>query len=69
MNSSAKIVCNNIWKVFGPNPQHTLKNLDHSLSRAQVQEQTGHVIGVIDMSFTVEKGEQFVVLSLSGSGK
>ena len=69
MNSSAKIVCNNIWKVFGPNPQHTLKNLDHSLSRAQVQEQTGHVIGVKDMSFTVEQGETFVVMGLSGSGK
>ena len=69
MNSSAKIVCNNIWKVFGPNPKHTLKNLDHSLSRAQVQEQTGHVIGVKDMSFTVEQGETFVVMGLSGSGK
>ncbi len=69
MSESSKIVCNNIWKVFGPNPKRTLEDLDHSLTRAQVQEQTGHVIGVRDMSFTVEQGETFVVMGLSGSGK
>ena len=69
MSESSKIVCNNIWKVFGPNPKNTLKNLDHSLTRAQVQEQTGHVIGVRDMSFEVQEGETFVVMGLSGSGK
>ncbi len=67
--NEAKIICNNIWKVFGPNPVHILKNLDHSLSRAQIQAQTGHVIGVRDMSFKVECGETFVVMGLSGSGK
>jgi len=69
MNTSTKIVCNNIWKVFGPNPKRTLENLDHSLSRSEIQEQTGHVVGVRDMSFKVEQGETFVVMGLSGSGK
>jgi len=69
MESSAKIVCNHIWKIFGPNPKTILKNLDHSLSRAEVQTRTNHVVGVRDMSFTVEQGETFVVMGLSGSGK
>ncbi len=69
MNSSTKLVCNNVWKIFGLNPDRALKELDHSLSRAEVLEQTGHVIGVRDMSFTVEQGETFVVMGLSGSGK
>ena len=69
MNSSTKIVCNHIWKIFGPHPEATLKDLDHSLTRAQIQEQTGHVVGVRDMSFKVEQGETFVVMGLSGSGK
>ncbi len=64
-----KIVCNHIWKIFGPNPEKTLQELDHSLTRAQVQEQTGHIIGIRDMSFVVEHGETFVVMGLSGSGK
>jgi glycine betaine/proline transport system ATP-binding protein len=46
-----------------------LENLDRSLSRAEVQEQTGHVIGVNDVSFEINKGETFVVMGLSGSGK
>ncbi len=69
MDSSTKIVCNHIWKIFGPNPKTILENLDHSLSRAELQARTNHVIGVRDMSFEVEQGETFVVMGLSGSGK
>lgn len=69
MASDAKIVCNNIWKVFGPNAERVLRDMDRSLSRAEVQEQTGHVVGVKDVSFSVTEGETFVVMGLSGSGK
>ncbi|HKJ51656.1 MAG TPA: glycine betaine/L-proline ABC transporter ATP-binding protein [Gammaproteobacteria bacterium] len=69
MSDSPKIVCNNVWKIFGTYPERTLENIDPSLSRAEVQEQTGHVIAVKDVSFEVKKGETFVVMGLSGSGK
>lgn len=69
MPETPKIICKNIWKIFGSYPERTLENLDHSLSRAEVQEQTGHVIGVNDVSFEVNIGETFVVMGLSGSGK
>lgn len=69
MSETPKIVCNNIWKIFGAYPEQTLKDLDHSLSRAEVQSQTGHVIAVKDVSFEVNTGETFVVMGLSGSGK
>ena len=69
MSEAPKIVCKNIWKIFGTYPKRTLENLDHSLSRAEVQAQTGHVIGVKDVSFEIKKGETFVVMGLSGSGK
>ncbi len=69
MSEPTKIVCNNIWKIFGTYPKRTYETIDRSLSRAEVQEQTGHVIAVKDVSFEVKKGETFVVMGLSGSGK
>ena len=69
MENKQKIVCSNIWKIFGSNESSVLANLDENLSRSEVQEKTGHVIAVKDVSFSVQKGETFVVMGLSGSGK
>ena len=69
MSNNDKIVCSNIWKLFGSDEQRILKNLDTSLSRSEVQEKTGHVVAVKDVSFSIQKGETFVVMGLSGSGK
>ena len=69
MPEEPKIICDDIWKVFGPNPERTLREIDRSLSRSEIQQQTGHVIAVKDVSFSVQTGETFVVMGLSGSGK
>ena len=69
MESNEKIICNNIWKLFGPNEKSILSNLDKGLSRSEVQLKTGHVVAVKDVSFSIKKGETFVVMGLSGSGK
>lgn len=67
--STTKISCRHIWKIFGPSPDSIQKELEAGLSRSEILEKTGHVIGVRDVSFDVQEGEIFVVMGLSGSGK
>ena len=59
----------NVFKVFGDNPQQALALAREGRSKTEIVEQTGQSIGVFDASFTIEAGEIFVVMGLSGSGK
>ncbi|MFZ4826899.1 MAG: quaternary amine ABC transporter ATP-binding protein [Phototrophicaceae bacterium] len=63
------IACKNVTKIFGANPQHVRAQLERGLSRADILAQTGHVVAVRDVSFSIARGEFFVVMGLSGSGK
>lgn len=63
------IVCQNVWKVFGPNPESVYSLADSGMDKQEILEQTGHVMAVKDVSFEVDENEIFVVMGLSGSGK
>ena len=59
----------NVSIVFGDRPDMALPLMDQGLDRNAIQEQTDQVMGVHDCTFDVEKGEIFVLMGLSGSGK
>ncbi len=59
----------NVTKIFGPRPDEALALLRAGRSKTEVQFETGHVIGLDDVSLSVGEGEIFVVMGLSGSGK
>ncbi|MBU1174743.1 MAG: glycine betaine/L-proline ABC transporter ATP-binding protein [Alphaproteobacteria bacterium] len=59
----------NVTKIFGPDPQSALDLLKKGKSKAKVQAETGHVVGINDVSIHVEPGQVYVVMGLSGSGK
>jgi glycine betaine/proline transport system ATP-binding protein len=59
-----------LWKIFGPRADKVMQSEDaKTLSRKELQEKTGHVVGLRDVSFDVAPGEVLVVMGLSGSGK
>ncbi|GLX16283.1 proline/glycine betaine ABC transporter ATP-binding protein [Pseudomonas straminea] len=66
---SGKIVVENLYKVFGDKPQEAIDLLKQGWSKDKILAEKGAVIGVSDVSFSVEEGEIFVLMGLSGSGK
>ncbi|WP_027857679.1 glycine betaine/L-proline ABC transporter ATP-binding protein ProV [Marinobacterium jannaschii] len=59
----------NIYKVFGEDPDTAMEMLNNGAEKDEVFDKTGQTVGVFDASFSVQKGEIFVIMGLSGSGK
>lgn len=59
----------NVTKIFGSAPQEALAMLADGKSKADVQAETGQVVGINNVSLKVAPGQIFVVMGLSGSGK
>ena len=68
-DSNACIEVENLWKVFGENPDRVFEPEYAEKSRAEIQDELGLVVGLRDVSFSVDVGQVFVVMGLSGSGK
>ncbi|MFC6519151.1 glycine betaine/L-proline ABC transporter ATP-binding protein [Undibacterium arcticum] len=66
---SGKVVVENLYKIFDPDPCDALAMLKQGVKKEAVLSQTGKVVGVNDVSFSVNEGEIFVLMGLSGSGK
>lgn len=64
-----KLRIDNVFKIFGDNPERALEALKQGKSKLEILEETGQTVGVQGVSFEVNEGEIFVVMGLSGSGK
>ena len=65
----AQIKVAGLWKIFGDKPERALQLEYAAKSRAEIQAELGLVVGLRDVSFSVDRGQIFVVMGLSGSGK
>ncbi len=73
MNSPVKLSCQNLWKIYGVEPDsffsQTNGRVQDSAEHAAVIRDSGHIVACGDVSFDVHVGEIFVIMGLSGSGK
>lgn len=65
---SSRLEAEHLYKVFGRRPDAAVERLRQGVDREELRAD-GATAAVIDVSFTVEPGQIFVVMGLSGSGK
>lgn len=66
---TTKVEVKNLTKIFGKRVNKAKKLLTDGVSKADILKETGATVGVDRANFTVEDGEIFVIMGLSGSGK
>ena len=65
----SKIEINNVYKIFGSKPKSILPMVKDGASKDEILENTGHTVGLDNVTLKIEEGEIFVCMGLSGSGK
>lgn len=68
-NLQPKVRIENLIKIYGENPRLALQMFREGKSRDHIRQAIGHVVGIANVSLTINQGELFVVMGLSGSGK
>ncbi len=66
---NTKIRAENVYRIFGSQPDRAMAMLEAGRSKDEILEATGMTVGVNGVGFEVDEGEIFVVMGLSGSGK
>ncbi len=69
-SQASAIDIKNVWKIFGENADIALSDIkQNNIGKTEVLNKHNCVVGVADVSFSVNPGEIFCVMGLSGSGK
>ncbi|MEQ8254977.1 MULTISPECIES: quaternary amine ABC transporter ATP-binding protein [Roseovarius] len=69
MSDESKISVCNLYKIFGENPQGALEKVRAGMGKAELQSETGHVLGLNNINVDMPTGKTTVIMGLSGSGK
>ncbi len=64
-----KVSIRGLYKIFGQDPASALEMVKQGVSKADLLDKSGHVLGLQDINVDVHEGEITVIMGLSGSGK
>lgn len=59
----------NLYKIFGATPENFLAAVKGGMTKQELLDTQGHVLGLHDINLEIRPGEIQVVMGLSGSGK
>ena len=68
-NADIKVAIRDLYKIFGPNAAAMTEHVGAGMSKDDLLERHGHVLGLKDINLDVEARHIQVVMGLSGSGK
>ena len=68
MNKLPKLVCKNVWKLYGNKPKEFLHQYNNNPDQETIKK-AGYIQAIRDASLEVYENEILVVMGLSGSGK
>ena len=68
MNKLPKLVCKNVWKLYGEKPKEFLHQHNNNPNQETIKK-AGYIQAIRDASLEVYENEILVVMGLSGSGK
>ncbi|MBM3092788.1 betaine/proline/choline family ABC transporter ATP-binding protein [Ensifer sp. T173] len=63
------IAIRHLYKIFGPNAQAHVEAVRSGLTKTELNERHGHVLGLRDINIEMPSGSIQVIMGLSGSGK
>ena len=69
MNTDIKIKVESVCKIFGTDPKAALAKVRAGMGKTELLAETGHMLGLNNISLQILRGETFVIMGLSGSGK
>ena len=65
----AKVSIRGLYKIFGPQAVNMVDKVQAGMSKSQLLDQEGHVLGLQDINIDMQAGQITVIMGLSGSGK
>jgi glycine betaine/proline transport system ATP-binding protein len=67
--AETKIEIKNLYKVFGSAPDKAMAYVNQGISKQELLDNHGHVLGLRDINIKVQSKKIQVIMGLSGSGK